>query len=95
MRKSNTKEFIEKARRKHGDKYNYSICEYTGVFNTVCIICPKHKEFHQTPHHHLRGEGCPECGGKRKSNTEEFIAKVREKHHNRYDYSMVKYTNHY
>ena len=26
-----------------------------------CIICPKHGEFWQTPHSHLKGSGCPKC----------------------------------
>lgn len=54
--------FVEKARNIHGDKYDYSKVEYVDSFTKVCIICPEHGEFWQTPsaHIHLR-EGCPKC----------------------------------
>lgn len=45
MRTSNTKEFIEKAQKIHGDKYDYSKVKYTHNKTKVCIICPKHGEF--------------------------------------------------
>lgn len=53
--------FIEKARNIHGDKYDYSKVEYINYTTKVCIICPEHGEFHQTPTMHLRGYGCPKC----------------------------------
>jgi len=58
-----TKEtFIEKAKKVHGDKYDYSKVEYENTDTNVTIICPEHGEFKQTPHHHLGGSGCPICG---------------------------------
>jgi len=60
--KSNTEEFIRKSREIHGDKYGYSKVEYKGSKNKVCIICPEHGEFWQTPESHLKGCGCPKCG---------------------------------
>ena len=54
-------EFIKKAREVHGDKYDYSKVEYINTNTKVCIICPKHGEFWQTPAHHLSGVGCPFC----------------------------------
>lgn len=33
-----TEKFIEKARKVHGDKYDYSKVEYKGYGNKVCII---------------------------------------------------------
>ena len=60
--KSKSKEnFIEDAKRIHGDKYDYSKVEYKGSFEKVCIICPKHGEFWQRPSDHLQGIGCPIC----------------------------------
>ena len=53
----NTEEFIIKSIKKHGDKYNYSKVEYVKAKIKVCIICPKHGEFWQTPDSHLRGGG--------------------------------------
>ena len=89
--KSNTKEFIEKAKEVHGDKYDYSKVEYINCHTNVCIICPEHGEFWQTPSTHLRGNGCSKCSGKAKSNTEEFIKKAQLIHGNKYDYSETVY----
>lgn len=60
--RSNTKEFINKARKVHGDKYDYSKVEYiTAKKDKVCIICPKHGEFWMLPNDHLNGKGCLLC----------------------------------
>ena len=60
-KKLTTNEFIERAKQVHGDKYNYSKVNYNGNDKKVCIICPEHGEFWQTPHAHLLGQGCPYC----------------------------------
>ena len=63
VKKSTTKEFIEKARKVHPDKdYDYSNVEYVNSKIKVKIICRKHGEFLQTPSDHLHGYGCPICG---------------------------------
>lgn len=88
--------FIKEAKKIHKDKYDYSKVEYINNKTKVCIICPTHGEFWQTPHSHLKGQGCPECvalKGGRKSTTEEFIEKAKQIHGGKYDYSKVKYTN--
>lgn len=87
------KQFIEKARKVHGDKYDYSKVEYVNNHTKVCIICPEHGEFWQTPEKHIVGRGCPKCGGCVKKTTEEFINKAREIYGDRYDYSKVEYIN--
>lgn len=53
MRKT-TEEFIAKARQIHGNKYDYSKVEYEKNDIQVCIICPIHGEFWQTPKNHLK-----------------------------------------
>lgn len=85
--------FIERARKIHGDKYDYSKVEYISNKIKVRIICPEHGEFWQTPHSHLRGLGCPKCGGVYSPTSEDFIKKAREIHGDKYDYSKVKYVN--
>lgn len=60
-RTSTSDDFIKKAKKIHGDKYNYSKVDYEGRNNKVTIICPAHGEFEQTPTHHLYGQGCPSC----------------------------------
>lgn len=58
-----TETFIKKARKIHGDTYDYSKTTYNGNNITkVKIICKKHGEFWQTPAQHFNGHGCPKCG---------------------------------
>ena len=91
--------FIEKAKKVHGNKYDYSKVEYVNYDTKVCIICPEHGEFWQTPHSHISGKGCKKCGiEKRIKNTKlsvkDFIKKSKKKHGDKYDYSLIKkYTN--
>ena len=89
--KSNTKEFISKAKKIYGNKYDYSKVEYTGNKNKVTIICPKHGEWQVTPNNFLRGSECPGCFGTPKHTKEEFIKMARKVHGNKYDYSKVEY----
>ena len=105
-KRKTTEEFIEEARKIHGDKYNYSKVEYVNQLTKVCIICPIHGEFWQAPKQHLRGQGCQKCGllrnkkhnigtkprGK-KYTQKEFIDKLQEIYGDLYDYSKVEYRN--
>ena len=52
---------IERFREIHGDKYDYSKMDYINIRTKVCIICPEHGEFWQTPQKHMSGQGCPKC----------------------------------
>lgn len=64
--KTKTEIFIEKARKIHGDKYDYSKAEYINARTKTCIICPKHGEFWQSPDsHNNQKRGCPKCGVER------------------------------
>ena len=87
--------FIEKAKQIHNDKYDYSKVNYVNSRTKVCIICPTHGEFWQTPHNHLKGYECAECGKEKshlsKMTTEDFIVKSKEIHGNKYDYSKACY----
>lgn len=58
---STTAEFIEKARAKHDDRYDYSQVKYINKSIKVTIICPQHGQFVQAPNNHLRGSKCPKC----------------------------------
>ena len=98
LRSSNTKEFIEKAKQIHGDKYDYSKVIYNGAHEKVCIICPEHGEFWMKPNNHLNGQNCPRCalieqGINRRKTIEQFIKEAKEIHGDKYDYSKVVYTN--
>ncbi len=85
--------FIKKANEVHNGKYGYSKVEYVNNRTKVCIVCPTHGEFWQTPDKHiLRGQGCPHCSGNAKRTTESFINDAKKVHGDRYDYSNVVYT---
>ena len=90
--------FLKKATLKHGYKFDYSKVNYVDSQTKVCIICPEHGEFWQTPANHIRGHGCPECsnknrGSKKRLTNDEFITKAKKVHGDKYDYSKVNYVN--
>lgn len=94
----NTEQFIEEARKVHGDKYGYSKVEYIGNHVKVCIVCPKHGEFWQEPNNHLSGYGCKKCAAEtiseaQANSTEWFINEATKVYGTKYDYSKVDYKN--
>ena len=94
MRKLTTEEFVARAHEIHGDCYDYSLVKYEGTNTKVQIICPTHGLFEQTPSNHLLGHGCPWCVKvQRTVTTSDFIARARDVHGDRYDYSLVEYKN--
>lgn len=99
-RKLTQEEFIERAIRVHGDKYDYSKVIYFRAKIKVEIICKytNHDNFWQTPDNHLQGQGCIECKFEKlsniyRSNTQEFIQKAIKIHGAKFDYSKVDYKN--
>jgi hypothetical protein len=85
--------FFEKAKKVHGDKYDYSLVEYVNAKTKVKIICPKHGVFEQVPDSHIRNHGCKYCNGGTALNTNSFVERAIKIHGNKYDYSKVKYVN--
>ena len=84
--------FINKAKKKHGDKYNYQHVEYVNSHTKITISCREHGEFYQMPAKHLTGQGCPSCGRtksdeNRKGTLKSLIAKSRKLHGEKYDFS--------
>ena len=71
-KKSNTEEFAEKAIKIHGNKYDYSLVEYTTKKEKVKIICNLHGIFEQKAYVHLSGHGCKIC---RNSKMELYLRK--------------------
>jgi hypothetical protein len=84
--------FIQKAMLVHGGMYDYSFVKYKNNRTNVKIKCYVHGIFEQTPSNHLRGKGCPYCANNVLLTTDEFIAKAKLIHGNKYDYSMVDYS---
>lgn len=93
-KKITTEQFIIRAREVHGARYSYSNVNYNGSFEKVIITCDTHGEFLQSPAVHLNGSGCRACFiSKFTATTEDFIAKARLIHGDRYDYSATEYTH--
>lgn len=88
-----TKEFISKARKKHGNVYDYDKTKYVKAHDFVIIVCSKHGEFKQKAYSHLNGRGCPMCNNNRGKSLDEFLSKAKEIHKNKYDYSKVIFKN--
>jgi len=91
-----TKLFIEKARKIHGNKYDYSLVEYINNSTKISITCKEHGLFEQQPNNHLMGKKCKKCSIenikiKLRSNTKEFIEKSITIYGDKYDYSKVEY----
>lgn len=95
-REEKERKFIASASIVHGGRYRYSEVKYTNSKEKVCITCPIHGEFWQTPHNHLQGAKCPQCAvaeraDKRKKDFSEVIDAFNAKHGGKYDYSKVEY----
>ena len=95
----NTDKFINKAKKIHGSKFDYSKVEYKGAHTQVEIICNLHGVFKQTPHAHLnKKSGCKKCGVEsmkkiQSKSQDEFLSEAYAIHENKYDYSKVIYKN--
>ena len=86
-----TEEFIEQARKVHGDKYDYSITKYDRSHTEIKYKCATHGVVSQSVSNHLQGWGCAKCSPSYKKTTETFIGRAREVHGDKYDYSLVDY----
>lgn len=99
--------FMERAKLKHENVYDYSSVEYVNSDTKVIIICPHHGEFQQTPYKHLKGQGCPVCGVDKRVESRKgksinsakpahlrannFVRNALLVHGKKYDYSEVVY----
>lgn len=88
-----TNQFINKAKKVHGDTYDYSKVNYINNKTPICITCKKHGDFWQIPYSHLAGNGCNKCNGGIAFDANEFIEKANEIHNSFYDYSQIEYIN--
>lgn len=94
--RKSTLDFISKARKIHGDFYDYTKTIYIRGNEKVIITCPIHGDFEQLASNHLKGEGCRLCGIKKsaiKYSKKAFVEKTQAIHHNFYDYTKSEYTH--
>lgn len=84
--------FINRSKKIHKEKYDYSLVEYKNSEKKVIIICPIHGEFKQKPINHLKGNDCLKCGYmKNLIGFDEFTKRSHIIHNNKFDYSLVCY----
>lgn len=97
-RRDTTSSFIEKAISVHGDRYDYSLVNYTKSNVAVSIICKLHGVYTKKPGLHLNNkQGCPVCGRAAAGDSfrltnEEFRRRCEDVHGIRYDLSAINYT---
>lgn len=102
-RRKTKEQFINEAKRIHGDKYDYSNAIYNGTNSRINILCPEHGEFTTIAKRHTHNtQGCPVCGigainyknktiRSRKTH-EQFLSDAKRIHGDKYDYSLCTYT---
>ncbi len=97
----NRNSIIEKFKKVHGEKYDYSMfSSYTVSNQIIFIICKKHGAFRQSVQNHARGYGCQKCAKEKviRMSKERMVAArakyvkiCAEVHGNKYDYSRTDY----
>lgn len=92
--------FLDRAIKKHGDKYNYNKVVYESYTKPVIITCVKHKvDLEQTPRNHLANSGgCHKCKAEIISSLflkspKNFIFDAILVHNGYYSYSKTEYVN--
>jgi Zn finger protein HypA/HybF involved in hydrogenase expression len=91
-------EYVTKARKKHGDRFEYLSLERQGSEKHINFVCPDHGQQRMKSHGHLRVSGCSHCGATLSKNAQrrgrdKFIELSNKIHHNRFDYDLVRYHN--
>lgn len=85
-----TETIIDKCKSLYGDRYDYSLAEYTHSHAKMKIICREHGVFETATHQF--GTGCKSCHYEsRRLSIADFVERAEEVHNNRYDYSQSIY----
>lgn len=93
-------QFVEKAKKIHGDTYDYSDTVYKGSAERLTIKCKRegHPPFVCIATYHVQGQGCPICtkeesAAKQRLSFDEFLIRSKAQHgNNTYDYSKSEYS---
>lgn len=98
MKDDKTINFIARAQKVHGNKYDYTKTIYVKALDKIIITCYTHGDFIQQANSHIRGCGCPQCGKensklKNRIIGDKFITKATKIHDDKYDYSNINYVN--
>ena len=97
MKKLTNEQFVDKAKKVHGNKYSYDKCFYEHSLKKVIIECDLHGPFEIKPSNHINNhQGCWHCGNEstgrlQKKSIQTFISQVKSKlGHENYDFSKIK-----
>ena len=98
MRRLTQEEFISRAQKVWGDRFDLSKAVYVNNRTKVEVICREHGSFFVTPSNFLKGSGCRECGYKEnglksRMSLDEFIERAQKVHNGKYIYDKVVYVN--
>ena len=77
-------EFLERVKKYHGNKYDYSKINYNGEWSKIEVICPKHGNWFPYAHNFASESnhcGCPKC---KESNGERSVRVWLENHNINY-----------
>lgn len=93
VERNSQEDFLRKAKEVHGDEYDLSQTIYTSSSKKIQIICKKHGLFSMRSVNFLMGQKCRRCNSNIFVQTqEEFLAKAKEVHLDRFDLSQIKFT---
>jgi hypothetical protein len=91
------KNYLEKCKLIHNNKYDYSLSDFKGLHYKIKIICPDHGPFEQRLDSHLKGSGCKQCYIKKIKfakyiNSTDYHSNLCNLiHENKYDYSLSEF----
>lgn len=74
-------QFLDRAKSRHGDKYNYSATQYVSSRGKIIVICSQHGKFEVIAANHLAGAECRRCSyGVWSAEEEQYL---RENYHSK------------
>ncbi len=82
--------YLVKFNKLYDNKYSYDNI-FINLRTKINICCKEHGWFKKKILDHLYGQGCPYCNYK--TNQQDFINMSNIIHNNKYDYSLVEYSN--
>lgn len=84
--------FIQQAKEKWGNKYNYEKTQYVKKTQKIVFTCPIHGDVEQLPNLHLRS-GCQYCNGRgiSKHTVLSFVNIANQIHNGKYNYDKTKF----
>ena len=91
MKRLTPEEFIQRASRIYGKRYEFKKVVYVNSSTKVCITCPEHGDFWIIPNNFLRGHKCAACSGKQRVTKDVFLERALVRHQIAYDYSKVSF----